>query len=115
MGVLESFIIYISWDIPPLSPAEQPSTSSIKILNFFLKETSLYLSAEIKELSVRLKSISFKAFLLLTSEAFYSIRSYFIYLAINLIAVVLPIPGGPETRTARLLGSSLDGNCPLPQ
>jgi hypothetical protein len=93
-------IIDINWAIPPLSPDEQPSTSSIRIMNFFLVDTSLILSAEIKELSVKLVSISLRAFLLLTSDAFYSTKSYFIYLAINLMAVVFPIPGGPETSTA---------------
>lgn len=51
-------------------------------------------------LSVRWPRRPVTAFLFLTSEAFYSMTSYPIVLAIIRIDDVLPIPGGPDTRHA---------------
>mmetsp|Transcript_11988 Transcript_11988/g.22176 ORF Transcript_11988/g.22176 Transcript_11988/m.22176 type:complete len:286 (+) Transcript_11988:1419-2276(+) len=102
IGFLATLITLINSGIPPLSLPPIPSTSSII--------TSLLLTAPVidkaRDITTSL-TCSSMALLFRASEAFSSMTSYPIVVAISVARVVLPIPGGPEISAALAPGFSL--------
>src|SRR3569833_2934418 len=92
--------------MPPRSPADMPSTSSMMRTVFFLATSTFFPSPAKNPSKEVLLSASpmppSTSFLLLVSLALLSMTSYPASFAARCAAVVFPMPGGPEIMTARV-------------
>mmetsp|Transcript_39917 Transcript_39917/g.100276 ORF Transcript_39917/g.100276 Transcript_39917/m.100276 type:complete len:200 (-) Transcript_39917:12-611(-) len=103
IGFLVFLIMFIKACMPPASPPAMPSHSSMIITarSMQLPPFAFNFSVWLPERELLIWST---IFLLLASEALYSMSLYFgLQRATRVQVVVLPIPGGPLTKAARAL------------